>query len=98
MVCGDKARPEEGASGCDDGGSVDPVEARADGFPPFQNQIGIVPAVEETHCHEQVSDRSSVGCSLADEPSGVCALRTDGSDLQTILVLEDVKSDERVAV
>src|ERR1041384_2769039 len=98
MVRRDKARPEEGASGRDDGSPVDPVEARADGFPSFQDQVWIVPAPDEPHRDEQISDRSSAGSSLADEPSGVCALGTDRSDLQTVLVLEDVKRDEGVAV
>src|SRR5260221_5829499 len=99
MVRGDKARPKEGASGCDEGCFVDPVKRpRTGGVPEFQNEVGIVPAPDETHRYEQISDRSSAGCSLTDKSSGVCALGTDRSDLQTILILEDVKRDERVAV
>jgi hypothetical protein len=55
-------------------------------------------APDETHCYEQVSDGSSAGNPLTDKASGVCALAADRSDLQTVLVLENVKRDERVAV
>src|SRR6266446_1332649 len=99
MVRGDKARPKECASGCDEGCFVDPVKcARTSGVPSFQNKVGIVPASDKTHRDEQISDRSSAGYSLTDKSSGACALGTDGRDLQTILVLEDVKRDECVAV